>query len=429
MIAKGTTHDNGVKLANYMTTGKEGERAELWQLCGFAAGNIRDAFRDVQVIAGGTRTKKPFFHVQVRNPDGEELTRAQWERVANRIETKLGLTGQPRAIAFHTYDKSGHEHMHVAWSRIDQDTLKAIPLPFFKLRLKEVCRELEIELGLTRVKNEAERPMTHAPTRAEEEQARRLGVDIREVRNTIRDCYDRSDCGRSFEAALADHGLILARGERRDYIAVDTQGGMYALGKRILGVTAAETRNRLSDLVREHLPTVDQVRSHIAERQHYEQREKPERMLDRDQEELKWHDILSKVAIQKEKAEKRFVHQKPQKERQRRSHLNPVDWQPIRIQNAQKRTRGLAVFHKDKAPPVIPASSTRTVGKVFDVFASAFESLFAPTPPARRQVETAHDDRKSEIDFSKHLDQQRHAIEEQGWHHRHPERGKDHRER
>ena len=32
MIAKGTTHNNGAKLARYITTGKEGERAELWQL-------------------------------------------------------------------------------------------------------------------------------------------------------------------------------------------------------------------------------------------------------------------------------------------------------------------------------------------------------------------------------------------------------------
>ena len=29
MIAKGTTHDNGVRLARYLTTGKEGEIAAL----------------------------------------------------------------------------------------------------------------------------------------------------------------------------------------------------------------------------------------------------------------------------------------------------------------------------------------------------------------------------------------------------------------
>ena len=69
MIAKGTAHNNGVKLARYMITGKEGERAELWQMRGFAADNIVDAFRDVHVMAEGTRAEQPFFHVQVRNPE------------------------------------------------------------------------------------------------------------------------------------------------------------------------------------------------------------------------------------------------------------------------------------------------------------------------------------------------------------------------
>ena len=57
MIAKGTAHNNGAKLAQYMITGKDGERAELWQLRGFEATNIKDAFRDVQIMADGTRCR------------------------------------------------------------------------------------------------------------------------------------------------------------------------------------------------------------------------------------------------------------------------------------------------------------------------------------------------------------------------------------
>ena len=140
MIAKGNTHANGEKLARYMMTAKDGERAELFQLCGFAAGDIREAFRSVHVMAEATRCEQPFFHLQVRNPEGEELSRNEWLRVANRIEDKLGLTNQPRAICLHIDEQTGHEHMHVAWSRIDADTMTARPLPFFKERLKEVCR-------------------------------------------------------------------------------------------------------------------------------------------------------------------------------------------------------------------------------------------------------------------------------------------------
>jgi hypothetical protein len=313
MISKGTAHNNGAKLARYMVTGKEGERAELWKLFGFASDNIADAFRDVQIMAAGTKCQQPFFHVQVRTPEGEELTRDQWGHVAKRIQSILGLNGQPGAISFHIDEATGHEHMHLAISRIDQDTLTARALPFFKRRLKEVSRELEKELGLTIVTNERIGPIKYAPTRAEEEQARRLGVDIREIRQTIRNCYDRSDCGRSFEAALAPEGLILTQGDRRDFMVIDAEGGMHALGKRILGVTATQIRNRLSDLDRDQLPGVEQARSHVAEREIARQREKREKMADPDREEMRWQNSLARAAIRKEKVERQFVEPRERK--------------------------------------------------------------------------------------------------------------------
>jgi hypothetical protein len=266
VIAKGNTHGNGGKLAAYMVTGKDGERAELYQLQGFASGDIRSAFRDVHLMADGGKVTKPFFHAQVRNPDGEELTRAQWLQVADRIETKLGYSGQARAIAFHTDEKTGHEHMHVAWSRIDEDTLQAKPLPFFKLRLKELCRELETELDLTPVRNERPRPEIFSASRAEQEQSRRLATDGHGIRDSIRDAYDHSDNGKAFAAALADQGLTLCQGERRDFVALDQAGGLHVLGKRLLGDSAAAVRQKLGDLEREAVPTVDQARERLADR-------------------------------------------------------------------------------------------------------------------------------------------------------------------
>ena len=265
MIAKGTTHNSGARLAAYMVTGKGGEKATLHELRGFASDNIKDAFRSIDAMAAGTRVEKPFFHVQVRNPEGEELTRAQWLTTADRIERINGLAGQPRAIAFHTDEKTGHEHMHVAWARIDGDTLQAKPLPFFKLRLKEVCRELETELDLTPVSSERPR-VERAPSRAEEEQSRRLDTDLHGIRGTIRTVYERSDSGKAFAAALADQGLTLCQGERRDFMAVDQAGGLHALGKRLLGDSAAAVRQKLGDLQADALPTVAEARQHLAER-------------------------------------------------------------------------------------------------------------------------------------------------------------------
>jgi len=315
MISKGTTHDNGGKLARYLVTGKDGERAELWELRGFASPDIVDAFRSIHVIADATQCQQPFFHVQVRCPEGEALSRDQWEYTANRIERMLGLTDQPRAIAFHVQEKNGEQHMHVAWSRIDEETLTAKKLPYYKERLKKLSREIEAHFGLTLVPNERDSSIKYAPTRAEAEQARRLGLDVHEIRQTIRDCYERSDCGRSFEVALADENLLLARGDRRDFIVVDHAGGVHAVGKRILGVAAAEIREHLADLNRDHLLTVEQAQERAGGLSGG--REKKEPVWDRDIEERKWQDALARAAIEKEKVECQFVEPQPVAGKQR----------------------------------------------------------------------------------------------------------------
>lgn len=319
MISKGNTHKNGVRLANYMTTGKKGERAELWQMCGFEATNIRDGFRDVQIMAGATKCEHPFFHVQVRNRDGETLTRPQWEHAADRIERMLGLANQPRAIAFHIDEKTGHEHMHVAWSRIDEDTLTAKRLPFFKERLKKISRELEMHFGLEVVTSQRPDKIKYAPTRAEHEQARRLGLNVHELRNAIRSCYERSDCGASFQAALEHEGMILAQGEKRDFIVIDREGGMHALGKRILDDPISKIRARLSDLSRDGLPTVEAARVFVLENGRQErkeaQREKPEPLWDRDRDDRTWQEAVVNAAIDKEKAERKYVQPEQRKER------------------------------------------------------------------------------------------------------------------
>lgn len=53
-----------------------------------------------------------------------------WRRAADRIESILGLKDQPRAIAFHIDEETGDRHMHVAWSRIDEEMLTAKHLSF-----------------------------------------------------------------------------------------------------------------------------------------------------------------------------------------------------------------------------------------------------------------------------------------------------------
>jgi len=326
MIANGIPHNNGVKLAQYITTGKDGERAELWKLVGFASPDIKQAFRCVHVMAEATKCEHPFFHVQVRNREGERLTREQWEIVAHRVMRINGLTGQPYAIAFHTDELTGEEHMHLAVSLIDAETMTAKRLPFYGLRLKRISRELEKEFGLEPVKNERDTPIKYAAKKDEQRQAQRLGVDKDAIRNTIRACHDRTECGRDFDNELAEEGLILAQGTRRDYVVIDHAGGIHALGKRILDISASHLRDKLADLDRENMPTIEQAREfmldlpkdrvekltrELAEVQ--KQIEAADEYARRDpvREEMEWLDKVAEAAIAKEEVERQFVEARP----------------------------------------------------------------------------------------------------------------------
>lgn len=268
MIAKGNLHAHGVKLAAYLTTGYGHETAELVELRGFAANNIRDAFIDVQMQAAATQAEKPFFHAYARLPkfEAEKLTRENWLTFADRLEKRLGFDDQPRAVAFH-HQANGDMHMHIAWSRIDLESLTAIDPGLYKNKMKQLCREFEQEFGLTKVPNERGKDVkTKSAARAEFEQSRRLGIDLKAIRNAIQECWQSADSGQAFTSALAEHGLILAKGDRRDYVIIDREGGDHALSKRITGATAAATRQRMADIDRATLPSVEDAKASQRER-------------------------------------------------------------------------------------------------------------------------------------------------------------------
>lgn len=311
MIAKGNPHNSGPYLAWYLAAANKGdERSELGELRGFASDNIFDAFSLGQLMADGTRCEKPFFHVQVRTPKGEDLTREQWQKVTDRIERRLGFTDQPRAVVFH--QKDGHEHMHLVWFRIGVEDNHAIDPGLYKKKLKEVCRKLEKEMGLTIVRNERDpEEKTQSAARPEFEQSRRLKTDLSAIREDIRACWDMSDNGRSFAAALNEHGFILARGDRRAFVIVDELGGYHALSKRITGITAKETLSRMADLDASSLPSVNDAKAIQGERM---QREEEAKTMPEpkgvDEEERK------KEAAQREEDEKQAALQKEEEQKQ-----------------------------------------------------------------------------------------------------------------
>jgi hypothetical protein len=268
MIGKGNTHSDGVKLADYLLKGGPGEDARLLDMRGFASGDLRQEFADIDMIRdAATKADAALFHVQFRSVHGEgkKLTDAQWLEIFDGCDLALsrGMTQQPRAVSLHIDEKTGDRHGHGAYSLLrdtDDGRVSVERLGLYKLKLKEYSREVELKYGLTIVTSER-RPGARNCSRREYEESRRLGTNIHDIRTAIMQAYHAADNGRAFDAAMKEQGWKVAAGDRRDcFVVVDDQGGKHALNKGLIGVPLKEINARLADLDRSQLPSVDHAK-------------------------------------------------------------------------------------------------------------------------------------------------------------------------
>ena len=104
--------------------------------------HLAEALNEVEAIAKGTRCKQPLFSVSLNPPQQADVSIEQFEETMDRIEKRLNLEDQPRAVVFH--EKLGRRHAHCIWSRIDVDQMQAINLPFYKNRLMEILDQVTL---------------------------------------------------------------------------------------------------------------------------------------------------------------------------------------------------------------------------------------------------------------------------------------------
>jgi len=263
MILKGNERGHGKELAKHLLNARDNEHVELHDLRGFAADDLAGAMQESEAIARGTRCQKHLFSLSLNPPEHEDVPVEDFEAAIERIEGRLGLEGQPRAIVFH--EKEGRRHAHAVWSRIDGEEMKSINLPWYKTRLNEVARELYLEHGWQMPEGfrDRERRDPLAFTLKEWQQAKRTKQDPKLTKTLIRECWTGSDSRESFESALRDKGLWLARGDKRGFVAVDWRGETYSLG-RMSGAKTKELKARLGDS--KGLLSVDEAKAHIGER-------------------------------------------------------------------------------------------------------------------------------------------------------------------
>ena len=315
MIVKGNIRTNGSSLGSYLLSEgrfeknkEKNERIEVWEANGVEQGDrLQDILADFEHSATGTQCEKPLFHVQIRAAKDEHLTREQFLETVNRLEEKLELTGHERVIVAHTLE--GQEHLHVVWNRIDQEQEKAADLHYYKNKCTDLARELEKEFGLKELSAQKKQGNL---SRDEEQQAIRKDKKPQEIKAAIRECWEQSDSGKSFAAALDERGYLLAAGDRRDYVIVDEFGGTYSPA-RLTGSKAAEVRERLADIDRESLPSVTEAKEMQDDRAHG---------IKSAREQAQWEEALAKAAIDKAEQEAQAKRLAAQDEKERQEELD-----------------------------------------------------------------------------------------------------------
>jgi len=260
MILKGSQRGGARQLATHLLNDRDNDHVTVGELRGFVAEGLYGAMAETQAIARGTRCKQSVFSLSLNPPKDVVASRDDLFAAADRAEQMLGLEDQPRAVVIH--EKNGRLHAHVVWSRIDPETMKAVNLPFFKNKLNELSRELYLQHGWELPEgyktNGWKNPLNF--TLAEWQQAKRLGLDPRELKQAFQSAWQQSDNLASFRSALEDKGFYLAQGDRRGVVALDLNGEVFSVA-RMAGIKTKEMAQRLRGF--ESLPGVAQVRADI----------------------------------------------------------------------------------------------------------------------------------------------------------------------
>lgn len=267
MIFSASQRAGAMELAAHLLNGDENDHVTLHEIRGFLADTLEGAFREIEAISRGTRCQKFLFSLSLNPPEDADVPIGDFEAAIDEIERKLGLLDQPRVVVFH--EKNGRRHCHVVWSRLmyseHTKRMVAIRMSHFKHKLMEISRYQFLKYGWKMpegMKRAQDRSPWHL-SREEYRQAVRLSEDPQALKTLFKGAWEQSDTLKTFVAALQERGMLLARGDRRGFVALDMAGGIYSL-TRWIDIGTRELKARLGKP--ETLPTVEQAKAYIADR-------------------------------------------------------------------------------------------------------------------------------------------------------------------
>jgi hypothetical protein len=270
VIIKGKSRAGPQQLATHLGNAEKNERVSLIETRGTIAQDLRGALVEMDAFAVGTKCEKPLYHAAISPEPPHLLTPEQRAEAIDALEQKLGLIGHARVVVMH--QKKGRQHIHVVWSRIDLARMRTVSDSHNYRKHEEVARDLERRFGHDRVqgahheRDGVPRP-DRTPSRAELQQQERTGITGKRVKEEVTAAFKASDGPEAFRAALQERGYTLARGDRRDYVILDRKGGIHSLARRLDGMKAAQLREFMAALDPRTVPTIEEARQLIVERE------------------------------------------------------------------------------------------------------------------------------------------------------------------
>lgn len=263
MIFYASQRANAAELGKHLLNGDENDHITVHEVRGFVSETLAGALREAEAMSRGTRCKQFLFSVSLNPPEDADVPIEEFEAAIEEIERRLHLIGQPRIVVFH--EKNGRRHCHAVWSRIDTEKLVAVNMAHFKRKLMDLSRGLFLKYGW-KMPDGMKKGQPRSPwhmTREEHRQAVRLSQDPQAMKIMLKGVWEQSDSKESFASALQERGFLLARGDKRGFVALDVTGGVYSL-TRWLDIGTRELKARLG--LPEKLPDITAAKTFLAER-------------------------------------------------------------------------------------------------------------------------------------------------------------------
>ncbi len=267
MILKASQRRGTGELAKHLLNGDENDHITVHEIRGFVSDDLAGALQEIEAISRGTQCRQFMFSLSLSPPEYADVPVEDFESAIDDVEKKLGLVDQPRIIVFH--EKNGRRHCHCVWSRLKwsdhAQRMIAIRMSHFKLKLMEISRFLFLKYGWKLPKG-MQRASDRSPwqlTRHEYRQAVRFSQDPQALKTLLKSAWEQSDSKETFAHALQERGFLLARGDRRGFVALDIIGGVYSL-TRWLDIGTRDLKARLGKP--ENLPAIGQAKDFLAAR-------------------------------------------------------------------------------------------------------------------------------------------------------------------